>query len=171
MNKKYLYTTFFGCAIALNTVPLQAQASLNQDSSETVFVCAIENDTPTMFAYTPGQVNLAPLIRWHPEYLLPQQSGQEVCEQTATKLQTSFKQKQERYIKAEAAEDSNLVCLVTKEDQNCTTEDSETLFNVNPNYSAGCVLDNKEPIECMALNARGIYSFDDEPYQPLWWPW
>ena len=171
MNTKYLYTALIGSAIALNVTPLQAKEHLNQDPGKTIFVCAMAKDTPTMFAYTPGKVNLTPLISWYPEYLLPEQSGQKVCQQTATKLQASYQQDQEKYLKAEEAEEGNLVCLVSKADRDCTTEDSEKLFSVNPNYNAGCVLDNKNPIECMALNVRGVYSFEDKPYQPTWWPW
>lgn len=171
MNKKYLITALIGSAIALNVTPLQAKSDSSRQSDDTIFVCATAQDTPTMFAYTPGKVNLTPLISWHDEYLLPEQSGKGACQQTATKLQASYQQGQKKYLKAEEAETENLVCLVSEEDQNCNTEESEKLFSVNPNYDPGCVIDNKEPIECMALNARGVYSFEDKPYQPLWWPW
>ncbi len=171
MNKKLFYTALVGSAIALNGTPLQAEGNPNQDLGNTIFVCATAQDTPTMFAYTPGKVNLTPLITWYPEYLLPEQSGQKVCQQTASKLQASYQQDQEKYLKSEELEKGDLVCLVSKADQDCTTEDSKKLFSVNPNYNAGCVLDNKQPIECMALNARGVYSFEDKPYQAQWWPW
>ena len=171
MKKNYLYTAFVSCAIALNAVPIQAQETEPQDSGKIVFVCATQENTPTMFAYTPGEVNLTPLMSWHQEYLLREQSGQEVCLETATKLQDSVRQEQAKYLKSETPEEGNSVCLVTEEDSSCATEDSETLFVVNSNYDAGCVLENKNPIECKALQVRGIYSFNDKPYQPLWWPW
>lgn len=171
MNKKYLSTAFVSCAIALTAVPLYAKENVAQKSSESVFVCATQGGVPTMFAYTPGQVNLRPLMSWHSEYLLPEQSGDKVCQQTATKLQASYQQEQAKYLKAEITEKENLVCLVNQEDQDCLAQTSQKLFSVNPNYDAGCVLDNKKPIECKALQVRGIYSFDDEPYQALWWPW
>lgn len=170
MNKKYLYTAFLSCAIALNVVPLNA-AEDTPETSESAFVCATQEGKATMFAYTPGETNLTPLMNWHAEYLLPEQSGTEVCQQTAAKLQDSYEQDQARYLKAETTEEENLVCLVNEEEQNCIAEDSQKLFSVNPKYNAGCVLENKSPIECKALKVRGIYSFDDKPYQPLWWPW
>lgn len=174
MNKKYLCSAFAGCAIALNVVPVQAEESVdkNENFSETAFVCAIQAGTPTMYAYTPGEISLEPLMSWHSEYLLPEQSGKQVCLQTATKLQASVQQDQARYLKATTLANKNLVCLVPEEKEKCATEDSQTLFNVNPDYDAGCILDNLKPIECKALRGRGnIYSFENEPYQPIWWPW
>ncbi len=170
-QKKYLYTAIVSCAIALNAVPVHAIQYIAQESSQSVFVCATQDGTPTMFSYTPGEVNLTPLMSWHPEYLLPEQSGAQVCQQTAAKLQSSYQQEEAKYLKAEITKDENLVCLVDQEDQNCLSQTSQKLFSVNPNYDAGCVLENKRPIECKALQGRGIYSFEDKPYQTLWWPW
>ncbi len=172
MNKKHLYTALVGCAIAISSLPVQAEENPNKKSANTAFVCATQEGTPTMYAYTSGQVNLKPIMSWHSEYLLPKQSGKEICQQTANKLQASYQQKTAKYLKAESLEKKNLVCLVTEEDQNCADKASEKLFSVNPNYNAGCVLDNMKPLECKALKSRGnIYSFDDKPYQPVWWPW
>lgn len=171
MNNKYLCTAFVSCAIALSAVPLQAKQNVTGESSEPMFVCATEDGTPTMFTRTVGETKLTPIMSWHSEYLLPEQSGAEVCQKTAVKLQNSYQQEQVKYLKAETTEEANLVCLVEEEDNNCINEDSQKLFSVNSNYNAGCVLENKKPIECKALRARGIYSFDDKPYQTLWWPW
>jgi len=173
MNRKQIYTTLIGLAIALSTSPLQAEENSSEKSSNSIFVCATQNDTPTMFAYTPGEVDLQPLMSWHAEYLLPGESGEEVCQQTADKLQTSIKQEDQKFLKAYTKKEtnSNLVCLVGEEAQTCASGKSEKLFSVNPDYSAGCVLSNKKPIDCMVLNVRGIYSYNEQPYQPLWWPW
>jgi len=171
MNKKYLYPAFLGLAIALNAIPLNAKEDQTSESSGSAFVCAIQDGTSTMFANTSNEVNLTPLMSWHAEYLLPEQSGTEVCQQTAAKLQDSYEQDQAKYLKAETTEEQNVVCLVNEAEENCIASDSEKLFSVNPKYDAGCVLENKQPIECKALQVRGIYSFDDKPYQPLWWPW
>jgi hypothetical protein len=173
MNRKHIYSALVGCAIALNVTPLQAGETSQQNSANNIFVCATQNDTPTMFAYTPGKVNLTPLMSWHSEYLLPEESGEQVCQQTAGKLQASIKQETAKFLKAYTKQEtaSNLVCLVSEEDQTCASEDSEKLFSVNPNYNAICVLGNKTPIDCMASNVRGIYSYNEQPYQPLWWPW
>lgn len=172
MNKKYLYTALITCAIAVNTAPLQAEENSNQKSAGTTFVCATQQDTPTMFTYTPGQVNLTPIMSWHSEYLLAEQSGTEVCQKTAAKLQAAYEQEDAKYLKSATKKEGNLVCLVSEEDQNCNNEESEKLFTVNPKYDAGCVLNNKQPIECKAFTSRGnIYSFEDKPYQPTWWLW
>lgn len=170
MNKKHLYTAIVGCAIALNAFPLNAKEN-STTPSESKFICAVQDNIPTMFANAPHETNPMPLISWHAEYLLPEQSGTEICQQTATMLQDSYGQEQAKYLKAENTAEGNLVCLVNDEDQNCIAEDSQKLFTVNPNYDASCVLENKQPIECKALRVRGIYSFDDKPYQPVWWLW
>lgn len=171
MNKKYLYTALTVGAIALNATYTQAEENSPEKSLDIVFVCATQQNAPTMYSYTPGEVNLKPLMTWHSEYLLPEQSGAEICQQTANKLQTSIEQQEQKYIKAKTTKEINSVCLVSEEDQTCTTAESEELFSVNPNYTAACVLDNKKPIDCWALKNRGIYSFDDKPYQAVWWPW
>lgn len=172
MTKNPLFTAIATFAIALSATSIQAKESYSQNPSDTVFVCATDTETPTLFAYTPGKVKLTPLIGWHSEYLLPEQSGAEVCQQTASKLQTLYQQKEERYIRTEAKEDHTLVCMVAKENETCQDEDSETLFSVNPNYDASCVLDNREPLECVAIgNIRGVRSIPDAPYKLNWWPW
>lgn len=173
MNRQ-LYTAAIVGAIALIASPLRAEENplpTTVEPSDSAFVCATKEGTPTMFARTPGEAELTPIMSWYSEYLLPEQSGTEVCQNTAAKLQDSYQQEQAQYLKAETTEQTNQVCLVEEEEDNCITEDSQKLFSVNPNYDASCVLENKEPIECKALQVRGIYSFDDKPYQPLWWPW
>ena len=171
MKNKYLSTALIGCAIAFATIPLHATESISSESSDSIFVCGIQAQTPTMFSYTPGEVNLTPLMSWNSEYLLPGQSGAEVCKQTAVKLQESYQQEEAKYLKTATTEEQNLVCLVDEEDKNCLDEASQKLFSVNSKYDASCVLENKAPIDCVAQKVRGIYSFNDEPYQPLWWPW
>lgn len=171
MNQKYLYTALLSGAIAFSAIPLQAKQNTTVESSESIFVCATEEGTPTIFTRALGETKLTPIMSWHSEYLLPEQSEAEVCLKTAAKLEDSYQQEQVRYLKAESTEKANLVCLVEEKDANCISEDSQTLFSVNPDYNAACVLENKKPIECKALQVRGIYSFDDEPYQTLWWPW
>ena len=172
MKNKYLSTALISCAIATIAAPLHAEENTPGEMSESAFVCAVRGGTPTMFAYTPGEITLTPLMSWHQEYLNPQQSGAEVCQKTAASLQASYQQDEAKYLKSATTEDDNLVCLVNDEDQDCLSEDSEQLFSVNSKYNASCVLENKTPIECAATQvSRGIYSFSDEPYQPLWWPW
>lgn len=172
MNQKLLYTAFISGAIALTAIPLQAQENNTVESSDLMFVCAVQEGTPTMFARNPEvETELTPIMSWHSEYLLPEQSGAEVCQSTAAKLHDSYQREQAQYLKSETGDKNNLVCLVDDVDENCITEDSQKLFSVNPNYNAACVLENKQPIECKVLQVRGIYSFDDKPYQTLWWPW
>lgn len=177
MIKKPLYTAITACAIALSATPLHAEASRNQNPSaqndtDTTFVCATDIATPTMFAYNPGEVKLTPIMSWHEEYLLPEQSGKEVCQQTATKLQKLSEEKQKRFLSTEARKEHNVVCMVADKSQTCSSEDSVELFSVNPDYDSACVLDNREPVECVAVGrVRGVYSITNEPYTPMWLFW
>ena len=171
MKRKYIYTALIAGAIAFDVSPIQAKQNTTVESTEPMFVCATEDGTPTIFARSLGESKLSPIMSWHSEYLPPEQSGAEACIKTAAKLEDSYQQEQVKYLKSESTEEANVVCLVEEKDANCMAEDSLTLFSVNPNYNAACVLENKQPIECKALQVRGIYSFDDEPYQTLWWPW
>lgn len=174
MNNKYLCTAVISCAIALNAVSVRGEQKSQPESTNNIFVCATQQDTPTMYAYIPGEVSLTPLMSWYPEYLPTGTSGAEICEKTANKLQASIAQADKKYLKAYTQKDtqSNLVCLVDREERTCASQESEVLFNVNPNYNPTCVLENKKPLECMAaFNVRGVYSYNEQPYQPLWWPW
>ncbi len=171
MMNKYFYTAITIGAIALSSTSLNAKESYSQTISERIFVCSSESETPTLFAYSPGEITITPLINWYEEYLLPGQSGIEVCQQVAAKLQDLSQQKQKRFIIGENQEDQTLVCMVTEENYNCNSEASELLFSVNPNYQASCILDRRKPIECVAIGQnRGVFSVPDAPYTPIWWP-
>lgn len=171
MNKKNLYLAVITSAIAFGATSIQAKESYSQSSTNTIFVCATEIETPTIFAFNPGDVKLTPVISWHQEYLLPEQSAAEVCQQTAAKLQ-EIDRNQEYYLKNELRGDRTLVCMVSEKDATCASDNSEELFSINPNYNAPCILDNREPLECVALGrVRGVYSSIDTPYEPSWWPW
>ena len=171
MNK-YFYTSLCLSAIALSSASVNAQETNNPDNSKTIFVCSEESENPTMFAYTLGKTTIKPVIIWYQEYLLPEQSGIEVCQQVVGKLQNISQQQQKTYFVTEKQETQTLICLVSQEDDNCSSETSEPLFSINPNYDASCILDQREPIECMAVGkVRGVFSIEDKPYQPLWWLW
>ncbi len=174
MFSKVISTTFTISAIALSTTALAATESYSQQSSkpEMTFVCASQTEPSTMYAYTPGKVNLTPLISWYQDYLLPNQSAAEVCQQVAAKLQSQYQKGQKKFFATEQRENQTVVCLVSQQNQTCNSDNSEELFSVNPNYDATCVLDNRKPLECMAISrTRGVSSIPDSPYMPSWWPW
>ena len=171
MTKNPLFTAIATVAIAFSATSIQAKESYSQNLSNTIFVCATDIETPTMFSYTPGKTKLTPLISWHEEYLLSNQSGAEVCQETASKLQEIYQQQEKKSFRTEQKEDSTLVCMVGGESETCSDKDSETLFSVNPNYDASCVLDNRQPLECVAIgNIRGVRTIPDAPYTVQWWP-
>lgn len=173
MFPKVISTTLTISAIALSTTALATTESYSQQNSESemMFVCASQTEPPTMYAHTPGKVNLTPLISWHQDYLLPNQSAAEVCQQVAAKLQSQYQQGQKKFFTTEQRENRTVVCLVSQQNQTCSSSNSEELFSVNPNYDATCVLDNRQPLECMAIGrTRGLSSIPDSPYTPTWWP-
>jgi hypothetical protein len=174
MFSKVISTTLTISAIALSTTALATTESYSQQPSESkmTFVCASQTEPPTMYGHTPGKVNLTPLISWYQDYLLPNQSAAEVCQQVAAKLQSQYQQGQKKFFTTEQRENQTVVCLVSQENQTCSSNNSEELFSVNPNYDATCVLDNRQPLECMAIGrTRGVSSIPDSPYMPTWWPW
>ena len=176
MFKKVISATLAMSAIALNVSLIEAKESYSQNSARanTVFVCATQTQPPTLFAYTHGKINLTPLMSWYPDYLLPDRSGAAICQQVAAKLQNLLQQQEPRFFIAEQKEDRNVLCLVTRENANCDSEDSEELFSVKPSYNPTCILDNREPLECVAIGRnRGVLGLPDSPYSPTWrfWAW
>jgi hypothetical protein len=174
MIDKLITITLATSAIAFNTTALSATENSSKNNSESTitFVCASTQDPATLFAHTPGKPNLTPLMSWHKDYLLPNQNGAEVCQQVAIKLQNHYQQKQRIFFATEEKEDRTVVCLVSQENESCNSNNSEELFSVNPNYNAACVLNNREPLECVAIGGtRGVLSMPTSPYQPSWWPW
>ena len=176
MFKKVISATLALGAIALSADLLTASESKKQDSARanTVFVCAAQTQPPTLFAYTPGEVNLTSLMSWHQDYLLPEQSGDEICQQVATKLQNRLQNQQPKLFVSQKQENRSALCLVTEENQNCDSEGSEELFSVKPEYDATCVLDNRKPLECLAIaQNRGVLGVPQSAYSPNWtfWRW
>ena len=167
------YLGLAALATAISANSLSAKESYSQNSSDTtIFVCTTENTSSVMYAYTPGQAILTPLMNWYQEYLLPETSSAEVCQQVATKLQELSQEKTVRYIATEEQPEQNVVCMVTREDANCRTKDSETLFVINSSFQPSCVLNRLKPLQCSATVVRGgIMSVPDSPYRPIWWPW
>ncbi len=116
MFKKVISATLALGAIALSADLLTASESKKQDSAQTntVFVCAAQTQPPTLFAYTPGEVNLTSLMSWHQDYLLPEQSGDEICQQVATKLQNRLQNQQPNLFVSQKQENRSALCLVTE---------------------------------------------------------
>ena len=156
---------------ALFARPLEAEEKYLAHAPETFFVCTTETSIPTLYAYTTGRTSLTPLISWHKEYLLPQESGSEVCQQVAGKLQHLYQEP--IFITTEEREDRTLVCMVKIENETCSSNFSEPLFRINPHYDAKCILERREPLECVAVGRgrRGVISIPDSPYKPIWWLW
>lgn len=153
----------------LGVTPTETQTVSAQ---KTAFVCAPQMQTPTMFAYTPGQVNLKPVITWHKEYLLPETTAADICQQVAEKLQNNYQQGQEKFMAFEKQQDRTLVCLVEDKDDKCNSNNSEELFSLNPSYDPTCLMNNLNPTECSVVSQRrgSLMTLPDGTYTPTWWP-
>ena len=174
MFKKVISATLVMSAIALNVNLTEAKESYSQNSapSNTVFVCGTQTQPPTLFAYTPGTINLTSLMSWHQDYLLPDRSGAAICQQVAAKFQNFWQEQQPLLFMTEQKEDRNVLCLVTRENANCTSEGSEELFSVKSSYNPTCILENREPLECVAISRnRGVLGLPESPYSPTWKFW
>jgi hypothetical protein len=154
----------------LGVTPTETQTISAQNMT---FVCAPQMQPPTMFAYTPGQVNLKPVMTWHKEYLLPEASAENICQQVAEKLQSNYQQGQQKFMAFEKVQDRTLVCLVGNKDDKCTSNNSEELFSLNPNYNPTCVMNNLSPLECSAVGQQrgSLMTLPSGTYEPSWWPW
>lgn len=169
---RYYYILLSIIAITLFSRPLKAQGDSLDNSAENFFVCTTETLVPTLYIYTAGKISLTPLISWHQEYLLPENSANETCEKVAKKLQYSERQPGHKYISTEKKEEYTLVCMVKVKNETCNSNYSEPLFSIDPNYNARCVLNHREPLECVEVGrSRGVFSIPDSPYKPIWWLW
>jgi hypothetical protein len=174
MITKLASTTFAAATLALGGNNLGSAPNQNQlvSAENMAFVCAPQMQPPTMFAYIPGQVNLKPVMTWHSEYLLPNTSAADLCQQVAAKLQNQYQQGQEKHIAYEKLEDRTLVCLVKNKDEKCTVNNGEELFSLNPNYNPTCLMNNLSPTECSVISQRrgSLMTLPSGTYTPTWWP-
>ena len=173
MIGKIVSATFTATTVAIGTTNLGVTQPNQKPvaQAQMTFVCSPESQPPTMFAYTPGEVNLKPIMSWHSEYMLPNQSAKEICQQVATKLQTHYEQGDKKFLAAKKIGDRNVVCLVSHKEEQCNSKNSETLFSLNPNYDPVCLMNNRSPLECYARTVRGsVLSLPGGSYQPTWWP-
>ena len=169
---RYYYILLSIIALTLLSRPLKAKEDSLGNSAENFFVCTTETLVPTLYIYTSGKTSLTPLISWHQEYLLPQDSGSEICEQVAKKLQYLYQKPGQKYIATEEKEEHTLVCMVKVENETCSSIHSEPLFSIKQNYDAKCVLNHRQPLECVTIGrVRGVFTIPDSPYKPIWWLW
>jgi len=170
--KRYCYIMLSAIAIAFLSTSLEAKENYSEISAKNFFVCSTETLVPTLYVYKSGQTSLTPLISWHEEYLLPQDSGSKICKQVAQKLQHLAQEPGQQYITTEEKAEHTLVCTVKVADETFSSNYSEPLFALNPYYDAQCILDRKEPLECVMVGrVRGVFSIPDSPYKPIWWLW
>jgi Circadian oscillating protein COP23 len=172
MQWRLLPTVFVGTAL-LATFNLGSTKTLSQETpaSKITFVCASEVNPPITYAYTPGEVNLKPLMIWHSEYLLPNESAAELCQRVAQKLQTSYNQQQDYLLASDGTDKMWKVCLVSKSGDGCDVSNSVYLFSLNGNYAQApkCLMEGIDPLQCPRSRGK-VISLPGGRYTPFWWP-
>lgn len=172
---KPISTIFTATAIILGAAATNNAVTPSQPTTQSKmnFVCASTVNPPTIFIYTQGDVNLKPIMSWYSEYLLPNESGVELCQKIAQKLQNKYDQGEKSLLAYQKVDDRWKVCLVAKQGQECTADGSEELFSLNANYKTPeCVLENKDPKACPPPppTVRGpLMSIPGGRYKPSWW--
>ncbi len=181
---KLALTTLGAIAMALQpTVSLTQETTPEIVPTKIAFACDQKAEPPTTVVSIPGEKEPKPFLRWYSEYLLPEDSALELCQQVAQKLQA----KSERGEKYELAASQQLkdkdsvqrvwkVCLVTNPEDDCTKSSiSEDLFSLNTKYkeTPKCMIENTHPESCKPPlgPTRGyLMSIPADDYTPTWWP-
>jgi hypothetical protein len=157
-------------------IALQPTVSFSQETvpSPITFFCDQTVEPPTTFANLPGETNPTPFLSWYSEYLLPEDSAVELCQQVAEKLQVKSERGESYVLAAQELEDRWTVCLLASEEEDCQTSASEELFSLNNLYrqTPKCLTENKEPKFCTVrtLIRGSLLSIPSSSYTPTWWP-
>jgi hypothetical protein len=136
------------------------------------FICQTEQTPPVTVALMEGETEM--IATWYADYLLPDASPEEICQDVAEKLQQRYDNQQPSFFAYEPmkAEKRWDVCLVSQEGQKCTEEGSEILFSLNSNKfkdPAGCILKNTQPSRCRPITRGSVLSVPGgQGYSPRW---
>jgi hypothetical protein len=157
----------------LTTISLSTATTLGQEDSQAKisFVCSSEGNPPKTYAYIPGEQEPKPIMTWHSEYLLPQDSPTKLCQQAAQKLQNRYNEQQGYLLASDKTDRAWQVCLVSKQGEGCDSRNSVYLFSLSANYqSPRCLMENLEPLQCPRSRGQ-VISLPGGRYSPSWWPW
>ena len=186
---KLALTTVGAIAIALQPTVSLTQETTPETTPEIVptkitFSCDQKAEPPTTVVSMPGEKEPKPFLRWHSEYLLPEDSAVELCQQVAQKLQTKSEggEKYELAAQQFSVQDSAhriwKVCLVTNPapDYPCTKSGTtEDLFSLNTKYKETfkCMMENTDPESCalrtLPITRSPLMSIPSNSYTPGWW--
>ncbi len=167
----------YSIILATHFIPLSSSFGLSQPSTDVAsqpqFICQTQQTPPVTVAIIDGQTEI--LASWYSDYLLEDQSAEQVCQEFAQKLQQRYDKKLPSLLAYEPIQSENRweVCLVKEVGQKCTEENSELLFSLNDQFHkpADCILQNTQPSECLPKN-RTIGSVLSVPggqgYSPSW---
>ncbi|MGK7932749.1 MAG: COP23 domain-containing protein [Microcystaceae cyanobacterium] len=136
------------------------------------FICQTEQTPPVTVVQMDKETQI--IATWYSDYLLPDASPEQICQDVAQRLQNRYESQQPSFFAYEPIEAEKRwdVCLVAQEGQKCTEEGSEVLFSLNSNKfkdPASCILKNTQPNRCRPITRGSLLSVPgDEGYSPRW---
>lgn len=128
-------------------------------------------NTPPLTVLQEG-TEVTPLLSWHDNYLIPQDSAVELCQSVAQKLQAEYQQARSALLAYQQVKNEWQVCLVRQTGDDCTASDSKMLFSLNAAFKAPqCVMEGIDPQNCpVNLVTRGpLIRVPGGTYKPAWW--
>jgi hypothetical protein len=158
------------------TLTLPSGISFGQQASKsqiTVF-CDLKSEPLTTLMKLPEEENPKIFFSWYSEYLNPEDSAEELCQQVIAKLQAKFNMGKIPLLAAQELKEKWAVCLIDDPEDNCSSYKAEILFYLNRNYvkTPECLINNTRPSDCQIANERRglLLSIPPERYTPPWWP-
>lgn len=150
-----------------------------------IFFCDDSTEIPTTFINLEKEKESRVFIRWYAEYLMPEDSPQELCQNISSILNEKAKNNQPVFLAAKPLDNRWKICLVSEANGRCDDNKSEDLLYLNQvKYKndqgnlinkypavAKCFINSNEPDKCKKLNRRGsLLSIPSNNYVPKWWP-
>ena len=188
MLRKVAILGLWGLTLSLFNNTVFAQNILFETSElneEKIFFCDNSLDIPTTFINLEKEKESKVFIRWYSEYLMPNDSPQELCQNVSDILNEKAKNNEPIFLAAQPLDNRWKICLVANGDGECDSKESQNLLYLNqikdrddqgnltnkyPNV-AKCFVNAYEPQQCESIKTRGtLLSIPSNRYVPNWWP-
>jgi len=188
MWKQFAFLGLLGVTLPLFNNPVFPQNILVENSEiqeNKIFFCEDISGIPTTFINLEKEQESKIFIRWYSEYLMPEDSPQELCENVSNILNEKVINNEPVFLAAEPLDNRWKICLVSETNGKCSDDKSEDLLYLNqvqsedsegnlrkkyPNV-AKCFINSISPDKCQSVRTRGtLLSIPSNRYVPNWWP-
>lgn len=188
MLSKFVVLGLLGLTFPLFNNSVSAQNILVENTTlgeGEIFFCDDSADVPVTFINLKKEAESRVFIRWFAEYLMPEDSPQELCQNISSILNEKAKNNQPIFLAAKPLDNQWKICLVSEPNGNCDDNKSEDLLFLNQEkyqdsegnlidkypYVAKCFINAQEPDNCKKITTRGsLLSIPSNRYVPNWWP-